>query len=406
MNIITCEEFNRYITLHELIGYGIEGYVFSGITNYDFENIKKDTQIVLKYAGETVEKQGKEILQKESVNYNALVENIYPKMTKNFAKLIDFGKCCLFERKNYIETISSECFDMDIENIKMKYGSMFPSFLELSDDKLLTNLKIYYPEIGKEIPDVVYYYANKDSLNSSIIEKLLNMYSNECLLMMKESLKVQNFHLIEQIFPLDNNSFKNTKIQYFLESSEIYDFDEITFEELIKCNFYIILTKINGKDIEKIVELNPLFEFDQSAIFEIFYTYCLLFYHLGLYDNDRHYGNAMIENKLDTVRIYKIFDKYYKFELGQKFYLIDLVEFRRSDKVPHKNIDQEFPVNLITNKWSNLFPSDYIFQGNVSVRYIFENIFPTIFEQFMIEEDEFKENMLNNVNIEYCEFEE
>ena len=116
----------------------------------------------------------------------------------------------------------------------------------------------------------------------------------------------------------------------------------------------------------------------------------------------------MVENISNTVRVYNIGDNYYKFDFGQKFYLIDLVELQDFDQMSKYNYDNQFNLSYMLNVWSDYFPEHYklLFMKisyNITFRELFETIMPKIFKEFMISEDEYLNEQLYN-NVEFSSF--
>jgi len=228
-----------------------------------------------------------------------------------------------------------------------------------------------------EVPDSLFYYANKPELGIELYSKLRERYSVDCLLTIRDKLKISNFEVIESIFPLTDRSYDNYEIYEFIG------------EELdIECSPNIVMSKINGFDLAS----DPNFLLTDGLIFEMIYTNACLIKFNGHVFRDNNLGNIMIE-KYPYPRIYKIGSLYYMFTDGYRLVIID------AQVIALAETTQDLLGNTISRIPSKMLSHIKMIIETNTIDIVMSRIIPLIFKGYIITEDYTKEVLAAYPNI-------
>lgn len=278
---VKCDDFDRLFSLDKLIGRGGGSYVFRAITNYDddVKYLKKGQNVVVKVCDPILTEIGCNEMIKEANNLRIISLLNARGICYNFPVFYSFGKCCLFFNKNRVIEGPESC------NLQEKNW------------------------LGESIiPDILYFFSN-NMISSDYIEILKLNYTSDCLFEIRKNLKLKNFHILADMWPLNHDSFTSSKIHEFL--SDIVD---------VNCPNYIIMSYIPGEDLSKISKTTPVI--DAALFFEMMYANACLIKYQNLILADQHDDNIMI-GKVNMPRIYQLGDKYIYFNTSTMLFYID-----------------------------------------------------------------------------------
>jgi len=260
---------NNLFTPIKVIGSGGSAYIIQALVNYDHGELKRGDMVIFKHCMGYLTKLACNLFTDEARVLNDLKINLADRgICNNFPLYYGYLTECLFGSLEMLDNIS---------------------------------------QLGDEISDVLFYYANIPEMGIQLYEKLRSIYSIDYILRIRDKLKIPNFQVIAELYPFTDDSY---------DSHNIYEF---LMEELdVDCSPNIVMSKIVGSDLSSL----PLFKLTDGLLFENIYTNACLIRYNGHIFRDINLGNIMIE-MYPYPRIYKIKDIYYLFTDGYRLVIID-----------------------------------------------------------------------------------
>jgi hypothetical protein len=275
--------YSNLITPIKVIGTGGSAYIIESIVNYD--DLVRGQHVVLKHCIGYLTKMACDLFINEANILKDLKENLIKKnICNNFPVYYSYFTGCLFGSVNTLRDILSH---------------------------------------GDNISDALFYYSNKPELGFDLYQLLRNKYSADYLINIRDKLKIQNFDVIESLYPLNSSTY---------ESSDIIDF--LSDELDVECSPNIVMSKINGYDLNSLSN----FKFTDGLLFEIIYTNACLIKFNGKIFRDNNLSNIMIET-YPYPKIYKVKDLYYMFSDGYRLLIIDVKGFMNCPSCKELQVD-------------------------------------------------------------------
>lgn len=318
------------ITPLKIIGKGGSAYIIECVVNYSYGEFKRGQKLIYKHCMGFLTKEACDLFIDEAQILNKLKVNlINTGICNNFPIYYGYHNKCLFGSVSELQEI--------LINISACIGS-------------------------SRVPDILFYYVNKPELGMKLYNELRNIYSVDCLLSIRDKLKIDNFDVIAELFPLIDKSRDNYHIYEFLE------------EELdVECSPNIVMSKIDGFDLISV----PGFMLSDGLIFELIYTNMSLIRFDGKIFRDNNLSNIMIET-YPYPRIYRVQSQYYMFTEGYRLVIIDaqvtaLATTPRDllgNVIVRIPLDRKLLVDSITKAYS--------------IEQVVSNIIPTIFADYAI----------------------
>lgn len=340
------------ITPLRIIGKGGSAYIIEAVVNYDYHDLYRGQRVIFKHCIAFLTKAACDLFIKEATILRNLRTNLADTgICNNFPLYYGYITDCLFGSVEELDAIANEI----PESVCKITGS--PGFYE--------------------VPDDLFYYANKPELGMQLYTELRSRYSSDCLLAIRDKLKVANFDVIASIFPLASESG---------ESSEIYNF---LVEELdIQCAPNIVMSKIEGFDLAS----ETTFMLTDGLIFEMIYTNACLIRFNGEVFRDINLGNIMIET-YPYPRIYRIGSTHYMFLEGHRLVIIDAQVTAPAQTT--RDLLGSIPSRVPSEKAS-------IITGVASaatVDDVMRQVMPVAFAKFIVTEEYVKEILIAYPNI-------
>lgn len=276
--------------IEDYIGFGGSSYVFkSKVLNKDEDlNFYPGMDIVIKLCKPILTMSGCRLFRDEAKYTNVFSSLNYKKLCYNYPIIYGFfHRCIFFSYEDLIKIVEY----VETNNI----------------DKGVDAFIIYsccpkYIDIGSDIVDYV-----------------LKKFDTKLLNEAKEELpKTDNIYGLYLISKTSNESDDDKK-QDWDKNKELFDYLDLGQD--LKCDMFLLLQYLNGKNIMEITSKNPHFKFSDNMFFESFYSMLCSISILNFVQIDIQVTNAMIVNTT-IPRIYFYKDSYYLIT-GDMFYWID-----------------------------------------------------------------------------------
>lgn len=337
---------NTLITPLGIIGEGGSAYIIEAVVNYDYKEFKREQRLVFKHCMGYLTKSACDLFIDEAKVLNNLRINLIDKgICNNFPIYYGYYMGCLFGGIEILKDI--------INNV--------PQII----CHINKNSKLY------EIPDILFYYANYPEMGIELYNELIKRYSVDCLLAIRDKLKVPNFNVIANIFRLTEESY---------DSNEIYNF--LAEELQVDCSPNIVMSKINGFDLSS----NTNFLLTDGLIFEMIYTNACLIKFNGEIFRDINLGNIIIE-LYPYPRIYKINSTYYMFTDGYRLVIIDAQITAKAKNT--RDLLGSTPARIPSNKFFIITQISSV----PTVDKVMLHLMPKLFQSYIVTEKYVKEIM-------------
>lgn len=320
----TCPNFEDKYHLQRIIAEGGSSFIIEGYLNSDSQS-----PIVFKLCKGYMGNIACNLFSREANVIRDLTVLRQDHICYNFPIFYDFGSCCLFLTPTQFDRISN---------------------------------------LGITITDALWYYANvHTTIPDFLYTGLMQKYTPDVLLSIKDSLKIKNFKVLESRWPLNPNSLTQNNIYDFLE-------DDIS----VGCGNYIVINRIYGKNLAE----SGLSMLDLSLIFDMIYANACTIKYYNFVISDVHDDNIMI-SPIDHPRIYEIGGIYYMFNTSSTLIYID---FQATSDVfetspsgfSHRHLyttsDRYFPPEIVT----------VLRQSSPNLDTFMYSVLPSLFSQFVI----------------------
>lgn len=358
-----CQLFNNLFTFTTLIGRGGGSYVFGCNVNYTEPkfHLEKDQKIVLKLCDPILDVVGCDQMISEANNLRKISILNAKNICYNFPSFYIYGKCCLF-------------IDTD-EGDKTK-----------PPDQCALEKRDYYGYII--VPDILYYYANSE-IPDLHIDRLTEQYGFSCLINARTQLKVNNFSLLESMYPFSENSYISNKIHEFL-------IDNIG----IGCPNYIVMSQIPGKNLAQFISnASDPHIIDYSLFFEMIYANACTIKHYNFILADQHDDNIMIAD-VKIPRVYKLGNVYIMFNTPNMLFYIDTQATKTFEYTNNPiKLTQLYTTNpsYATDEIQNIIT--WLKNNPFQLDHFMTNILPNIYSKFIITKSQLEYLLLHNKNI-------
>jgi hypothetical protein len=327
--------------IEDYIGFGGSSYVFkSKVLNKDDKlNFYPGMDIVIKLCKPILSMKGCRLFKDEAQYTNVFSSLNYKKLCYNYPVIYGFFHRCIFfsyeDLNKILEYINKSGINEGVDAFIIY--SCCPKHIELSSD---------------------------------IIDYVLKKFDIELLIDARNTLpKTNNIYGLYLISKTSNENKESDEKEDWNNNKELYDYLDLGTD--LKCDIFLLLQYLNGKNIMEITSKNPSFKFTDNMFFESFYSMLCSISILNVVQIDIQVTNAMIiETSIPRIYFYK--DSYY-LVTGDMFYWIDFSDLNFIDSLKKSSFNK---YNVyFTKEQKELLNRIFDGRDNVSSEHILDSLF-------------------------------